>query len=92
MVYLQVGYLLHKCHFCVTIFLGFCSKQQPFEDIQAALNLWLRPDCCLVDNQCDIALENMPILLYHVIDILSMKVIPVRLSCLQILHGIIQIK
>ncbi|XP_058191839.1 separase isoform X2 [Rhododendron vialii] len=49
------------------------NSKQPFEDIQAALNLWLRPDCCLVDNQCDIAFENMLILLYHVIDILSMK-------------------
>ncbi|KAA8545541.1 hypothetical protein F0562_020325 [Nyssa sinensis] len=43
------------------------------QDIQAALNLWLSPDCFHANDQCDMMAENMLILLYHVVDLLSIK-------------------
>ncbi|CAL5349368.1 unnamed protein product [Camellia sinensis] len=49
------------------------NLKRPFQDIQAALNLWLRPDCCLAENHCDMVYENILTVLYHVVDMLSIK-------------------
>ncbi|KAL7175198.1 hypothetical protein ACSBR2_028910 [Camellia fascicularis] len=49
------------------------NSKRPFQDIQAALNLWLRPDCCLAENHCDMVYENILTVLYHVVDMLSIK-------------------
>ncbi|KAG6652968.1 separase isoform X5 [Carya illinoinensis] len=47
-----------------------------FQDINAAINLWLSisvPDHCSTDDLCSIVPENIVLLLYNVIDLLSMK-------------------
>ncbi|KAL7205879.1 hypothetical protein ACSBR2_018738 [Camellia fascicularis] len=49
------------------------NSKRPFQDIQAALNLWLRPDCCLAEDQCDMVFGNILTVLYHVVDMLSIK-------------------
>ncbi|XP_057465962.1 LOW QUALITY PROTEIN: separase-like [Actinidia eriantha] len=49
------------------------NSKKPFQDIRAALNLWLSLDCSLADDQCDMVCENMLIVLYHLVDMLSIK-------------------
>ncbi|GFY89325.1 separase [Actinidia rufa] len=53
--------------------LGIILEQKPFQDVRAALNLWLSPDFSLADDHCDMVGENMPIVLYHLVDMLSIK-------------------
>ncbi|GFY89199.1 separase [Actinidia rufa] len=47
--------------------------KKPFQDVRAALNLWLSLDSSLADDQCDMVCENMLIVLYHLVDMLSIK-------------------
>ncbi|XP_059648132.1 separase [Cornus florida] len=49
------------------------NSKRIFEDLHEALSLWLSPDHCNADDHCNIASENMLTLLYHVVDLLSMK-------------------
>ncbi|KAF5943040.1 hypothetical protein HYC85_020682 [Camellia sinensis] len=58
---------------CIQCLSEAISTMRPFQDIQAALNLWLRPDCCLAENHCDMVYENILTVLYHVVDMLSIK-------------------
>lgn len=64
-------------YFSLLIFPFVFVKQQIFQDINAALNLWLSisiPDHCSADDPCSMVPENTMILLYNIIDLLSMKV------------------
>ena len=59
------------------LILGFDHKQQVYQDICAALDLWLsifNPDCCFVDDEFKMVLGNTLPLLYNILDLLSMKV------------------
>ncbi|XP_059463278.1 separase isoform X5 [Corylus avellana] len=52
------------------------NSKQIFQDINAALNLWLSisiPDHCSADEPCSMVPENTMLLLYNIIDLLSMK-------------------
>ncbi|XP_057494488.1 LOW QUALITY PROTEIN: separase-like [Actinidia eriantha] len=49
------------------------NSKKPFQDVCAALNLWLSPDFSLADDHCDMVGENMLIVLYHLVDMLSIK-------------------
>ncbi|KAK9290720.1 hypothetical protein L1049_008894 [Liquidambar formosana] len=51
------------------------NSEQIFQDIHAALNLWLNihiPVHCSEDDQCNMVSEMM-LLLYHIVDLLSMR-------------------
>lgn len=54
--------------------LGFTCKQQVIEDIGAALNLWLSISICFESDRCNMVSENTILLLYNVVDLLSVKV------------------
>lgn len=56
---------------------GFCYKQKVFQDIRAALDIWLgisTTDKCSPDDKCFMVSENTMMLLYNIIDLLSIKV------------------
>ncbi|XP_047307638.1 separase [Impatiens glandulifera] len=56
----------------------YIQKAQPnskpcLEDIQAALGIWLTLDGTNVDKQCGIVLDNLLVLCYHILDMLTIK-------------------
>lgn len=56
---------------------GFCYKQKVFQDIRAALDIWLgisTADKCFPDDKSFMVSENTMMLLYNIIDLLSIKV------------------
>ena len=63
--------------FCTKCLLHFGYKQHVLQDIHAALNLWLSihiPEGCSIDDQHDLMSKNTILLLYNIVDLLSLKV------------------
>lgn len=57
--------------------LHFGCKQRVLQDIRAALNLWLSihiPECSSTADQHDLLSKNTMLLLYNIVDLLSLKV------------------
>ncbi|KAJ4717002.1 putative Separase [Melia azedarach] len=48
-------------------------QKQVIEDIGAALNLWLSMSTCSANDECNMLSENTMLLLYNVVDLLSIK-------------------
>lgn len=64
-------------HACMIFPLVFCYKQQILEDITTALNLWLSistQDFFSTGDKYFTMSENVMLLIYNIIDLLSMKV------------------
>ncbi|KAH9685963.1 Separase [Citrus sinensis] len=49
------------------------NSKQVIEDIGAALNLWLSVSICFESERCNMVSENTMLLLYNVVDLLSLK-------------------
>lgn len=70
------SFFLNKFILLKNAYLGLYTKQQIFEDVKAALDLWLNISHLnhFEEGDCSALSDNIMILLYNVVDLLQLKV------------------